>query len=67
MTGLMPGCQRTTRNWKLIGYGFAVTNVAPETAPGCEAELDAAHNAGIKLIIGLYAFGGPPAVRAERG
>jgi hypothetical protein len=44
---------------KSIGYGFAVTNVAPGDIAGAKAKLDAAHNAGIKLIIGLYSFGGP--------
>ena len=56
LTGLRP---RTTRNSKSIGYGFAVTNVAPGDVAGAKAKLDAAHNAGLKLIIGLYAFGGP--------
>jgi hypothetical protein len=42
-----------------IGYGFAVTNVAPGNLSGAKAKLDAAHAAGIKLIIGLYSFGGP--------
>ena len=51
---------------KSIGYGFAVTNVAPGDVAGAKAKLDAAHNAGIKLIIGLYAFGGPRAVYAQR-
>ena len=44
---------------KSIGYGFGVTNVAPGDVAGAKQKLDAAHNAGIKLIIGLYAFGGP--------
>src|SRR4029079_10861158 len=36
---------------KSIGYGFAVTNVAPGNLSGAKAKLDAAHAAGIKLII----------------
>ncbi len=44
---------------KDIGYGFAVTNVAPGDVAGAKAKLDAAKAAGIKLIIGMYHFGGP--------
>ena len=44
---------------KTIGYGFAVTNVAPADQAGAKAKLDAAKAAGIKLVIGMYAFGGP--------
>lgn len=42
-----------------VGYGFAVTNVAPGDVSGAKAKLDGAQAAGLKLIIGLYAFGGP--------
>lgn len=51
-----PSEYNTLRN---IGYGFAITNVAPGDLAGAKAKLDAAKAAGIKLIIGLYAFGGP--------
>jgi chitodextrinase len=44
---------------KSLGYGFSVTNVAPGDVAGAKAKLDAAAAAGIKLIIGLYSFGGP--------
>ena len=44
---------------KGIGYGFAVTNVAPGDVSGAQRKLDAAKAAGIRLVIGLYAFGGP--------
>jgi hypothetical protein len=43
----------------LIGMGYAVKNVAPGDVAGAKAALDAAHAASIKLIIGLYSFGGP--------
>jgi hypothetical protein len=44
---------------KNIGYGFAITNVGPTDMAGAKAKLDAAKAAGIRLIIGIYAFGGP--------
>jgi hypothetical protein len=42
-----------------IGYEFAVTYVGPTDTLGAKEKLDAAKAAGIKLIIGVYAFGGP--------
>ena len=44
---------------KQIGYGFAITNVHPGDIAEARAKLDAAKAAGIRLIIGIYAFGGP--------
>jgi hypothetical protein len=47
------------RRLKSIGYGFSITNVAPGHVGAAKAKLNAAEAAGIKLIIGLYAFLGP--------
>jgi hypothetical protein len=67
-TTLAPSAIQTGSHWaepsdyptlKNIGYSFAITNVAPGDLAGAAAKLDAAKAAGIKLIIGLYAFGGP--------
>jgi len=44
---------------KANGHDFAITNVSPTDQPGAKQRLDNADAAGIKLIIGLYAFGGP--------
>ena len=52
---------------KQIGYGFAVSNVAPGDINGARAKLDAARAAGIKLIIGLYSFGGPEPYSMSNG
>ena len=44
---------------KSIGYDFNITLVAPGDINSAKAKLDAAKSAGIKLILGLYGYGGP--------
>jgi hypothetical protein len=48
------------KNLASLGYGFSITNVEPGHVAAAKAKLDAAAAAGMKLIIGLYAFDGPP-------
>ena len=50
-----------------LGMEFVVTLVAPSDLAGAAERFDAAEAAGIQLVTGMYAFGGPQAYTLSAG